>query len=273
MNTSRLSFRFAYALLFFTVLAVTGALGLAILRHSPANFPTLWPATGVAVAGLLFWGPRYWPVVWAVGTLVSLTSRGLPIAAVMGVGDAATALLACFLLTRTPGFDAALPRRADVVAFVCLGAVVGTLPSPTIGVGIQYLAGLVPAAGVASYWSTWWVGNLAGVLLVTPPLLLWRSSWFSDLRASGRLLEALAVVMATGGLAASAVWIRSSVLVMVLHTLVPLPLLLWASLRLGAFPASTVALLAASGSIVAWCRTGRAFSPPGRTSGACGPTT
>ncbi len=67
---------------------LAGMVGLTVPYFS--NTVTLfWPPTGIAVAGLLLWGQRYWPGVWIGSFLLGATL--LPWWAAFGVAVGNTA--------------------------------------------------------------------------------------------------------------------------------------------------------------------------------------
>src|SRR5881409_1963670 len=82
---------FRVALLRVLVLAaayfVGAKLGLRLASSNP-NVTAVWPPTGIAVAGLLLFGPRAWPGV-AAGAILSNLSNGatLPMALGIAVGN------------------------------------------------------------------------------------------------------------------------------------------------------------------------------------------
>ena len=56
--------------------------------------------------------------------------------------------------------------------------VAATPISASIGVVTLGLAGFAPWASFGLIWTTWWLGDVAGALVVTPVIVLWaRSDW------------------------------------------------------------------------------------------------
>jgi len=52
---------------------VAGRLGL-LLANVHSSISPIWPATGVAMAGLLLWGNGLWPAIFAAAFLVNVTT-------------------------------------------------------------------------------------------------------------------------------------------------------------------------------------------------------
>jgi PAS domain S-box-containing protein len=133
----------------------------------------VWPPTGLSLAALILFGPRFWPGV-AVGAFLANWSVGVPaLAAVgMGCGNTLEALVGSYLLRRA-NLRPALERLRDVLSLIVLGAGLSTLVSATIGVTSGWLGGVIRSADYATAWWTWWVGDAMGDLVVASALLIW----------------------------------------------------------------------------------------------------
>ncbi len=160
---------------------VAGRLGLW-LAIPPGYATAIWPASGLALAGVLMGGSRVWPGIWLGSILVNiwtdfnasttaalLTSVAIPSS--IGVGATVQALVGAFLVRRRVGFPSALTRAIEIGALLMLGGPVSCLISATVGVTTLVLSGQIPWALFALTWGTWWVGDTLGVLIVTPLVL------------------------------------------------------------------------------------------------------
>jgi len=175
---------------------LAGKAGLA-LAIPPGYATAIFPASGVALAALLFLGWRFWPGIF-IGSLAlnlwislaaghELNSTTLAIAASIGSGAAIQALFGSWLIKRFVGFPSALADEREVVSFLLLGGPLSCLVSATIAIFSLWISGAVPAGNIFFSWWTWWVGDVLGVLLVTTiiitffgqPKLLWRQRRWS----------------------------------------------------------------------------------------------
>ncbi len=162
------------ALFTFAAYMLTGSLGLSIYpAHEFASL--VWPPAGIAVAALLLWGNRLWPVILLAAFAVNFFN-GAPILVCAGiaVGNTLEALTASYLMRRI-GFQNWFGRLRDSLGFIILAAFWATTVSATMGIGSLALGGLVPTVDLLSTWFTWWVGDVMSVLVVAPLLITWLS--------------------------------------------------------------------------------------------------
>ncbi len=138
-------------------------------------FGVFWPASGLALAVLLVGGPRYAVGVF-LGTLLTNAWSGNAgwSSPVFATGNALEALIGYALLNRSKRFQIDdwslrsylhLALQAGVPA-ACASACLGVLTLLWLG-----------RLGADQFWPSllhWWMGNLLGIVLVTPLVLLWR---------------------------------------------------------------------------------------------------
>ncbi|WP_244238017.1 MASE1 domain-containing protein [Corallococcus terminator] len=146
------------------------------LSAEGTHISAVWLPSGVALGGLLLWGVSRWPAVFLGAWTVALAVDVSPL---VGLGVAAGATLEAVLgalLLRRVACSRELHRVRDVV-WLGGGAALGALLGSGLGTLSLVLGGGVPhAQWVSSAW-LWWMANLLGMLLVTPPLLLLFRSW------------------------------------------------------------------------------------------------
>ncbi len=161
-------------LLLFAAYFITAQLGLYLdPLHGIAS--PFWAPAGIALAGIVFFGRKMWPALFAAAFLGELTSGiSIPAAALIAGGATLQALVGALILSRLR-FSPSLDRFRDVMSFVFGAAFVSTLISPTVGVAALILSGRIPMAEYAATWSVWWSGDLMGDLLVAPVLFVWGS--------------------------------------------------------------------------------------------------
>jgi len=161
----------------------------------------VWLPNGLALAALLVGGRKYWPAVF-VGALVGFWWVGQPpglslaqlLTGALGssLGKTVGPYLVVGWLRRVPSFDAALNRAHDYWWLSRLGAA-GGLVNATIGGGTLWLAGVnqLPITLAATMLDVW-MGDVLGVVLFVPALLVWRRP------PSGRVLAGRSVEAAVG---------------------------------------------------------------------------
>ena len=212
------------------------------LLHPSAS--PVWLPTGIAIAALLLFGYTVWPAVLVGAFLVNVTTAG-SVATSVGVasGNTLEALLAVYLVNRFASGKDAFARAPDILRFAGLAALLSTIVSATVGVGSLTLGGYASVEQFGAIWFTWWLGDAAGAMVVTPLLLLWyldhRLTWTPARLWEGLLL--LAAVVLTG------------LVIFFIPVIEPYPLaflcipvLVWAAFRFGQREAaSAVAVLSA----------------------------
>ncbi len=163
---------------------LAGKLGLHFaFVHASAS--AVWPPTGIALAAVLLFGRRIWPAIFVGALLVNLTTSGSIVSSLgIAVGNTLEATVGASLVARYAGGVRAFERPQDFLRFVLLGGLLGTAVSATIGVTSLIAGGQAAWPAFGAIWLTWWFGDAAGALIVTPVLVLWgaRAS-FATLRA------------------------------------------------------------------------------------------
>ncbi len=150
-----------------------GKLGLR-LAFVNASATAVWPCTGIALSAFLIWGYRTWPAILAGAFLVNLTTAGSAATSLsIAVGNTLEGVVGCYLVSRFAGSHRAFERAQDVFKFAFLAGMVSTTVSATVGVTTLGLAGFADWNRYSSIWSTWWVGDAVGAVVVTPFALLW----------------------------------------------------------------------------------------------------
>ncbi len=188
-------------------LAGIAALPLAI----PPGYSTpLYPAAGVALASVLIFGRRMLPAV-AIGSLcvnlwLALQSRAfgpelLPVPLAIAAGASLQAFAGSVLVNRHVRQPLTLSEPRDIAVFLAAAAV-SCLVSPVVANTALWFAGSVPPDELALSLSTWWVGDLLGVLIAAPVLLTLfgrpRAAWAPRRLSVGVTLALLTFLLALG---------------------------------------------------------------------------
>lgn len=228
-----------------TVLYVAAA--KAGLAHAVVgNSVTLaWAPSGIALAAVLLYGWRMAPAV-ALGAFLANAGTGIPLAAAFSIaaGNSLEALTGAWLLARFH-VDVGLRTRRDVLALIVLAAFFGTMTSASVGVATLAAIGTVSPQHYGTAWVKWWLGDMMGMLVVAPPLLLWTReplrapAWAKVAEAS--CLLALLVIVTTRIFGSADVGpTRYDAAPMAVF-----PFVIWGSLRFGQPGASLVTLVCA----------------------------
>lgn len=218
---------------------VAGKVGM-LLKEPNSGVSPIWPATGIALAGLLLWGYSLWPAIFLGACLIDVTSHSsihasvpLGILHTVGIasGDTLEALVGAWLVNRFANGADAFLRVSDVFRFTFFAGLLSSAISATFGVGILLAGGFLIKQTFATAWLSWWMGDMVGAIVVAPLILVWKAN--PSVRfGPTRTLEALALLLSL--LLVSAVNF-SNVLNFGTHryplAFLYIPLLVWAALR------------------------------------------
>ena len=221
---------------------LAGKLGLTFAFVN-ASASAIWPPSGIALGGLLVVGLHAWPAVFAGAFAVNLSTTGEVLGSLaIAAGNTFEAVIGAALVTRLAGGRRVFERGQDALKFALI-AFCSTMVSATIGVTTLALGGRAPGADLASVWITWWLGDVAGALVVGPLLVLWTAGHPRvDLRAWAPLL--LAVLVATGVVFTWAPLNRYPLVFLCV------PPLIWTAFRLG--PREVATSIGIVGFIATW---------------------
>ena len=158
---------------------IVAKLGL-MLAQVHASVSPVWPATGVALAALLIWGIELWPAIFLGALLVNLTvaqdaSAGIRVVQALGIacGNTLEAVAGAWLVSRFAHGRKAFLRATDVFRYIVLAGSLATAISATVGTLTLVSCGLLQKPDFGDAWLTWWMGDMAGAVLVGPFILVW----------------------------------------------------------------------------------------------------
>ena len=218
-------------------------LGLRLASINPSATP-IWPPTGLAIAAILLWGNRIAPAIFIAAFLINqLTAGSIFTSLAIACGNTLEAVIAGYLVRHWAEGEQVFDTPTGIAKFALI-SLAATLVSATIGVSSLTLAGYAEMSSFISVWLTWWLGDLAGALVVTPVVVLWAKSEPASLtppQITGTGLTYLAAV-AVGVMVFGCPVMHHIPVHEALGFLVVLPLL-WASLRQGPRDTATVALI------------------------------
>jgi two-component system, NarL family, sensor histidine kinase FusK len=159
----------ALSLIYFVVCKL--ALRLAIVHPSAT---AVWPGTGIALAAILLLGYEVWPGVFLGAFAVNLTTAGSIISSLgIASGNTLEAVIGAYLVVRFANGRNVFNRAEGIFKFFFFACVAATTVSATLGTVSLILTGFGRGVRWESLWFTWWLGNMAGAILVTPCFVLW----------------------------------------------------------------------------------------------------
>lgn len=201
----------------------------------PAFF---FPSAGVTVAAMILSRRALWPGVAAAAMLGEVIvdvqfGNTVGISLGYGVADVVEPIVGASVVLALCGGVPDLRKRRDFFAFLAGACVIGPAAGGVIG-------GFFGALSRSSPWTTealhWWAGDALGVLVVATPILLWtRQSAIVRRRPA----ETALVLGVTSALSAAAIWSDAP------PSILLLPVLAWAALRLDMLGAALAGAVAA----------------------------
>jgi integral membrane sensor domain MASE1 len=220
---------------------VLAKIGLTLASINPST-SAIWPATGFALAAALIWGYRVGPAVLVASFAANLTNVGSIYAATaIASGNTLEALMAAWLINRWCDGRETFATTTGVAKFA-LVCVWSTIISATVGIGSLIFSGDAPTP-LAVAWMTWWLGDLAGALVVAPFVVLWAAGNLHSFERAqwGEVATIVAATIAVGIIAFSPLIEQTGYRDPL--GFLALPPLLWAALRRDPRETATVVLI------------------------------
>ncbi len=157
------------------------------------NVSLVWPLSGAALALTLLGGRKYLSVVLVsefIGNVISDLS--VPLSLCLAISVAIETFSCHWLLTGRLNFDDRLMHTQDFVALAKAAAMSACLGGSTATASFM-LFGSVDQSGLLITFLHWWQGDVLGIILVTPLILVWRN-WPQNWRG-GRLIAEFTVLL------------------------------------------------------------------------------
>jgi PAS domain S-box-containing protein len=186
---------------------VTGKIGLS-LAASSGYATIIWPPSGIAIGMLIIHGWRLWPGVFIGSFLLEFyLSRGslwadgsagpqVFLAIVIAAGSTIQALAGLLLIKRFLGLPLSFHHFRQAALLFVLAGPVACMTSATTGTSGLYFSSLLSFDKVPLNWITWWTGDVLGVIVFLPLILVapgsekgfkWRGTAIGTLPALGML--------------------------------------------------------------------------------------
>jgi integral membrane sensor domain MASE1 len=155
---------------------VLAKLGLRLASINPSATP-IWPPTGLAIAAVLLWGEQVWPAIFIAAFAANATTAGtLETSLCIGAGNTLEGVAGGYFVGLLGDRRTVFSTPSGIARFAGIAAGLATVISASVGVATLCLAGLASWTQFTSIWMTWWVGDVAGALVVTPVIVLWAVS-------------------------------------------------------------------------------------------------
>jgi len=209
-----------------------GALGYYALARLGLQFfspefgvSPVWPASGLAVALVRFFGWRMWPAIFIGALSASFFGQSQVVSVISAIGSTLEGVVGGLIVQRLAGRYGDNFIVARVLALV-LAALWATLIGTALGVSASYFFGGLTSDRLAASWFTWWVGDALGILIVAPALFALRPRYANELglRTTLRRLAVLGFATAIvlllariGGDASVAVFLAFPIVILAGH--------------------------------------------------------
>ena len=131
----------------------------------------IWPAAGVALAGILIWGASIWPAIF-FGTLAVHLINGDSILLFIGpaIGNTIEPIIGAQFCTRGPNFHHSLAHPQDIIRFLMGALLIGTICGTFIGASWIWIFGNHQID--FHYFIQYWSGDSMGILMLSPLILV-----------------------------------------------------------------------------------------------------
>jgi PAS domain S-box-containing protein len=234
------SIKYAVAsLLLITIYSIAGKLGLQLASVHP-NATLVWAPTGIAMATLLLFGYRLWPAIFLGAFFVNWTTSSTGVASIgIAAGNTLEALLAAYLVNRYADGVNVFDRSKSTLKFILVAAMLSTAVSATVGVTTLVVSGLAQGEQAGLVWLTWWLGDVAGALIITPILILFFVDHQSFTWNTRKAFETLVLMLALVSVCLVAYGDPLSL------KFLAIPMILWAAFRFGRMEAALWVLMLA----------------------------
>lgn len=185
---------------------IAARLGL-MLELGNTNATPVWPPSGIAFAALLLLGVEAWPGItigaFIVNVLVFYENKAtgtIPIIAVsfiISIGNTLEAVVGYYLLKQ---WDATrIINKAKDFALFFIAALLMCTVSATVGVSTVALSKIIPWYSYGNVWFTWWLGDVSGIIVLTPVLLSWANAERGTKVSTPKAIQIILLFIVLGG--------------------------------------------------------------------------
>ncbi|MCW8355680.1 ATP-binding protein [Marinomonas pontica] len=163
-----------------------GVVGLAV-AISPGYSTIIWPASGVAIAAVMFF-PKFAPFGVFLGSLLLNISAtwfnyhelAFALPACIALGSTLQSCVGAYLVRRFVGVPFLFHQTRLVLRFVFLAGILSTLIGASIGSIALLSFGVIGREELLTNWLVWWGGDMIGVLVMVPWLAVCFPYYFGN---------------------------------------------------------------------------------------------
>lgn len=160
----------------------TGLLG-ANLALPPGFSTPVFPASGIALAFVIWKGYRIWPGVligsFCMNTWISHSNipefsliTFFPIGIGIALGATGEALAGAYLFRRLSSSNNPFDQVKNVLIFLIVSGLISSVVSASVGTVSLCLGNLADWNNFSGFWLTWWLGDAMGIWLFAPLVLI-----------------------------------------------------------------------------------------------------
>jgi diguanylate cyclase (GGDEF)-like protein/PAS domain S-box-containing protein len=153
-----------------------------LLSIPPSHASPIWPAAGIAFAGMVTYGYKVIPGLLVGSFCTQIFSfmdetnpdslwLSLFIGGIASVASTLQAGLGAWLTRRYVGPDNPLTDDRSILRFILLGGPVSCTVSASLGAATLFLQNIIRLENLPLSWLTWWIGDTIGVVIFAPLLL------------------------------------------------------------------------------------------------------
>jgi PAS domain S-box-containing protein len=254
------------------VASYLGLTGAALLLPGINPVTPLWPPTGFALALVLLGGYRIWPAILAGPVTPYLIAGRSPFeGGSVGIGTLLAAFAGTWLIIRYSNGRQTFSTPTAVAKFAIISFAPTTMISSSIALAGFMITDKLDASDAVVTWSTWWLADAAGTVVIAPVVVLWAMTPLRNFSNWNDLFESVAVSILASiiGIVAYSPLIGSNLISDDLNVLLPhrsllgflvlLPLL-WAVLRGNRCGVATAALIFVGMAVWGFATGGDAFA-------------
>ncbi len=181
-NINNYTITFLQIIALFLVYYVVGTMSL-YLAIPPEYTTVFYPASGIAMATIYFYGYRLLPGVFLGAALLEL-SIYLPKdfenvdlqlfinVLSLGIGATLQSFVGAYLLRRIIGKNTRLEQASKIIKFILIGSFLSCLIFSTWGATTLFLTSTISFDNILFTWWTWYVGDTLGIIVFAPLLVV-----------------------------------------------------------------------------------------------------